>query len=86
MHAPQFRCFGEGDPLYERYHDEEWGRPVRDDARSTRSSASRRSSSGLAWITILRKRDALPARVRRLRPATVARFGKPEVNRLLADA
>ena len=31
MHAPQFRCFGDGDPLYERYHDEEWGFPVRGD-------------------------------------------------------
>ena len=51
-------CFGEGDPLYERYHDEEWGRPVHDERGLYEKLCLEAFQSGLAWITILRKRDA----------------------------
>ena len=54
-------CFGEGDPLYERYHDEEWGRPVRDERGLYEKLCLEAFQSGLAWITILRKRDAFRA-------------------------
>ena len=51
------RCFGDGDPLYERYHDEEWGVPVRDERGLYERVSLEAFQSGLSWITILRKRE-----------------------------
>jgi DNA-3-methyladenine glycosylase I len=53
------RCFGEGDPLYERYHDEEWGRPRRDEQALYEKLCLEGFQAGLSWITVLRKRAAL---------------------------
>jgi DNA-3-methyladenine glycosylase I len=79
-------CFGEGDALYERYHDEEWGRPVRDERGLYEKLCLEAFQSGLAWITILRKRDAFRSAFADFAPEAVARFGKRDVNRLLNDA
>jgi DNA-3-methyladenine glycosylase I len=79
-------CFGAGDPLYERYHDEEWGRPVRDERGLYEKLCLEAFQSGLAWITILRKRDAFRAAFADFDPERVARFGKRDVVRLLGDA
>ena len=79
-------CFGEGDPLYERYHDEEWGRPVRDERGLYEKLCLEAFQSGLAWITILRKRDGFRAAFADFDPERVATFGKRDVNRLLSDA
>ena len=54
------RCFGDGDPLYERYHDEEWGRPVTDERGLFERMSLEAFQSGLSWLTILRKREAFP--------------------------
>ena len=78
-------CFGEGDALYERYHDEEWGRPVREERGLYEKLCLEAFQSGLAWITILRKRDGFRAAFANFEPDEVARFGKSDVNRLLAD-
>jgi DNA-3-methyladenine glycosylase I len=78
-------CFGEGDPLYERYHDEEWGRPVRDERGLYEKLCLEAFQSGLAWITILRKRDSFRAAFADFAPEKVARFGKRDVARLLQD-
>jgi DNA-3-methyladenine glycosylase I len=78
-------CFGEGDPLYERYHDEEWGRPVRDERGLYEKLCLEAFQSGLAWITILRKRDGFRAAFANFDPEQVARFGKRDLNRLLSD-
>lgn len=52
------RCgWCKGDPLYERYHDEEWGRPVYDDETLFEFLLLETFQAGLSWITILRKRD-----------------------------
>ena len=51
------RCFGDGDPLYERYHDEEWGRPVTDERGLFERMSLEAFQSGLSWLTILRKRE-----------------------------
>ena len=52
------RCWWSGqDPLYVRYHDEEWGRPVRDDHRLFEKICLEGFQSGLSWLTILRKRE-----------------------------
>jgi len=80
------RCFGEGDPLYERYHDEEWGRPVRDERGLFERMALEGFQSGLSWLTILRKRDAFRAAFAGFDPEAVARFDDRDVERLMADA
>ena len=80
------RCFGDGDPLYERYHDEEWGFPVRDERGIYERISLEAFQSGLSWITILRKRDAFRAAFADFDPDAVARFGDADVERLLEDA
>jgi DNA-3-methyladenine glycosylase I len=80
------RCFGDGDPLYERYHDEEWGRPVRDERGLFEKLSLEAFQSGLSWSTILRKREAFRAAFAGFDPAAVAAFGPADVDRLLADA
>lgn len=86
MDAPQFRCFGDGDPLYERYHDEEWGFPVRGDVALYERITLEAFQSGLAWITILRKRDAFRRAFAGFDPAAVAGYSEDDVARLMADA
>jgi DNA-3-methyladenine glycosylase I len=80
------RCFGSGDPLYEAYHDDEWGRPVRDERGLFERISLEAFQSGLSWLTILRKREAFRAAFAGFDPEAVARFGKRDVARLLADA
>ncbi len=80
------RCFGDGDPLYERYHDEEWGRPVTDERGLFERMALEGFQSGLSWLTILRKREAFRAAFAGFDPDAVARFTGRDVKRLLGDA
>ncbi|QGQ18013.1 DNA-3-methyladenine glycosylase I [Cellulomonas sp. JZ18] len=80
------RCFGDGDPLYAAYHDEEWGVPVHDEHALFERLALEAFQSGLAWITILRKRPAFRTAFAGFDPEVVARFGDGDVARLLADA
>ena len=80
------RCFGDGNALYERYHDEEWGVPVRDERGLFERISLEAFQSGLAWITILRKREAFREAFAGFDPAVVARFDERDVERLLADA
>lgn len=80
------RCFGDGIELYERYHDEEWGFPVRDERALYERITLEAFQSGLAWITILRKRDNFRAAFAGFDPELVARFGDDDVARLMADA
>jgi DNA-3-methyladenine glycosylase I len=79
------RCFGDGDPLYERYHDEEWGFPVLDERGLFERMSLEAFQSGLSWRTILAKRDAFRAAFADFDPAAVARFGPADVERLLTD-
>jgi DNA-3-methyladenine glycosylase I len=80
------RCFGDGDPLYERYHDEEWGRPVRDERGLFEKLSLEAFQSGLSWVTILRKREAFRAAFAGFDPVAVAAFGPGDVERLMADS
>jgi DNA-3-methyladenine glycosylase I len=84
--APARRCFGDGDPLYERYHDEEWGRPVLDERGLFERMSLEAFQSGLSWRTILTKRPAFRAAFAGFDPDAVARFGDADVGRLLANA
>ncbi len=83
---PGVRCFGDGDPLYAAYHDAEWGRPVHGEQALFERLALEAFQSGLAWITVLRKRPAFRTAFAGFDPQVVARYGPADVERLLADA
>lgn len=74
------------DPLYIAYHDDEWGRPVHDSKALFAKLVLDGFQAGLAWITILRKRDAFYAGFAGLDPDVIADWGEPDVVRLLGDA
>jgi len=81
------RCsWAASDPLYARYHDEEWGFPVADDRRLFEKICLEGFQSGLSWLTILRKRDNFRAAFRGFEVEAVAGFGARDVARLLKDA
>ncbi len=81
------RCAWSGsDPLYVRYHDQEWGFPVADDRRLFEKICLEGFQSGLSWLTILRKRENFRAAFRAFDRDRVARFGSRDVTRLLKDA
>ncbi len=68
------------------YHDEEWGRPVRDDRGIFERLCLEAFQAGLSWLTILRKRENFRAAFAGFDPAVVAEFGPDDVARLLGDA
>jgi DNA-3-methyladenine glycosylase I len=68
------------------YHDDEWGRPVRDDTGMYERLCLEAFQSGLSWLTILRKREAFRDAFAGFDLETVARFGSDDVTRLLGDA
>lgn len=73
------------DPLYQAYHDEEWGVPSRDDRHLFEMLILEGAQAGLSWITILRKRENYRAAFEHFDPARVARFTPARVEKLLAD-
>jgi DNA-3-methyladenine glycosylase I len=73
-------------PDYLRYHDEEWGRPVRDDDALFERLTLEAFQSGLSWLTILRKREAFRRAFAGFAIDAVAGFGDADVERLLGDA
>jgi DNA-3-methyladenine glycosylase I len=73
-------------PDYLAYHDEEWGRPVRDDRGLYERMVLEGFQSGLSWLTILRKRESFRAAFANFDVDAVAGFGERDVERLLADA
>jgi DNA-3-methyladenine glycosylase I len=83
--APQ-RCWPTTDSLYIAYHDEEWGRPVRDDRLLLERLCLEGFQSGLSWITILRKRPHFREVFHDFDPQAVAAFGDSDIERLLQDA
>jgi DNA-3-methyladenine glycosylase I len=74
------------DDLLERYHDEEWGRPVRDERGLYERMVLEGFQSGLSWLTILRKRESFRAAFADFEIESVAKFGDRDVKRLLGDA
>jgi DNA-3-methyladenine glycosylase I len=81
------RCpWGASAPEYVAYHDEEWGRPVRDDRALYEKLCLEAFQSGLSWLTILRKREGFRAAFSGFEPEAVAAFGDDDVARLMADA
>jgi DNA-3-methyladenine glycosylase I len=81
------RCWWSGSaPEYRAYHDTEWGFPVSDDVRLFEKLSLEGFQAGLSWLTILRKREAFRRAFAGFEYDRIARFGEPEVARLLADA
>jgi DNA-3-methyladenine glycosylase I len=81
------RCaWAEGSALLRRYHDREWGVPVRRDRKHFEFLLLDAFQAGLSWDLILRKRAALRAAFAGFDPRKVAQFGRRDVARLLADA
>jgi DNA-3-methyladenine glycosylase I len=75
-----------GDPLYQAYHDQEWGVPEHDSRALWEKLVLDGFQAGLAWITILRKREAFRAAFDNFDPEKVARYGEADRARLMADA
>lgn len=81
------RCHWPGtDPLYCAYHDEEWGVPERDSKALWGKLVLDGFQAGLAWITILRKREAFRAAFHGFDPEIVAAYREADIERLMADA
>ena len=74
------------DPLLRDYYDTEWGMPVRDEAGVYERLVLEGFQAGLAWVTVLRKREAFREVFAGFDPDQVATFGEAEIERLLADA
>jgi DNA-3-methyladenine glycosylase I len=82
----RLRCFwGASTPEYEAYHDTEWGRPVRTDDGMFERLTLEAFQSGLAWITILRKREAFRRAFAGFVIGKVAAFDEEDAARLMAD-
>jgi DNA-3-methyladenine glycosylase I len=80
------RCaWAEDDALMRAYHDEEWGVPQRDSRMLWEMLMLEGFQAGLAWIIVLRKREAFRAAFAGFDPQKVARFGEADVERLMAD-
>ena len=74
-----------GDPIYQRYHDEEWGRAVHDDVRLFEMLVLEGAQAGLSWITILKKRDRYREVFQGFHPVKVARMTDKQLEKLLED-
>ena len=74
------------DPLYVRYHDEEWGVPLHDDRRLFEMLILEGAQAGLSWITILRKRPAYRKAFDRFDARKIARYGAAKKRALMRDA
>ena len=81
------RCrWAQGNALLAAYHDAEWGVPERDPRALWEKLMLDGFQAGLAWITILRKRDAFRAAFAGFEPDIVARFGEPDIATMLDNA
>lgn len=86
MHAVPCSWAPPSDTLYRGYHDHEWGVPERDSRALWEKLVLDGFQAGLAWITILRKRQALRAAFEGFDPARVARYDEARIGLLLQDA
>jgi DNA-3-methyladenine glycosylase I len=86
MSTPVKRCHWPGeDPLYQKYHDEEWGKPIADDQTLFEFLLLESAQAGLSWITILRRRKNYRKAFASFNAKKVAAFTEADFNRLMAD-
>ena len=80
------RCgWASADPLYEKYHDSEWGRPLKDDQALFELLTLEGCQAGLSWITVLRKREHYRKVYDGFEPAKIARYTPAKLAKLLGD-
>jgi DNA-3-methyladenine glycosylase I len=84
---PLVRCpwVGIAEPIYARYHDEEWGVPQPDDRALFEKLVLEGFQAGLSWLTILKKRENFRRAFHGFLPERIARYGAKDVARLMAD-
>lgn len=86
MNQNAHRCAWAGDdPLYVKYHDEEWGVPVRDDQRMFEFFVLETFQAGLSWFTILKKRENFREAFDHFNYKKIAKYGEPKVEELLQN-
>ena len=74
------------DPLYQKYHDEEWGAPTFDDKTLFEFLILEGAQAGLSWITVLRKRENYRKAFHQFNPEKIARYSENKIQRLKLDA
>ena len=79
------RCFGDGDPLYEKYHDEEWGIPVHDDKTLFEFLILEGAQAGLSWTTILKRRHGYKKAFANFDANKIIKFTQKDVEKLMKD-
>ena len=75
-----------GDPIYEAYHDTEWGVPVKDDATLFEFLILETFQAGLSWITILRKRENFRKAFDNFDYKRIVNYNQKKIDSLLEDA
>jgi DNA-3-methyladenine glycosylase I len=73
------------DPLYIRYHDEEWGVPLHDDTRLFEMLTLEGAQAGLSWLTILKRRDGYRRAFANFDARKIARFDQRKIDALVKD-
>jgi DNA-3-methyladenine glycosylase I len=80
------RCsWANSDPLYEKYHDDEWGVPQHDEHRLFEMITLEGAQAGLSWITVLRKRENYRKAFAGFDPVKIARFDQAKIDKLMGD-
>jgi DNA-3-methyladenine glycosylase I len=79
------RCWNTDNPLYIKYHDEEWGVPVHDDQTLFEFLTLEGFQAGLTWKLILKRREALRKAFDNFNPEKIARYNDEDVKRLMAN-
>ena len=85
MKSKNNRCWPTEDPLYIKYHDKEWGRPVHNDQKLFEFLILEGAQAGLSWITVLRKRENYRKAFAQFDPKKVARFQKSKIKTLMKN-
>ena len=84
--SEKIRCSWAGDtPIYIDYHDNEWGRPVHDDGKLFEMLILEGMQAGLAWITVLKKREAFRQAFDGFDPKKVALYDDKKIEELMAN-
>jgi len=85
MEKKPIRCWDTDNPLYVKYHDEEWGTPVHDDRTLFEFLTLEGFQAGLTWELILKRREALRKAFDNFNPEKIARYMDEDVVRLMND-
>lgn len=78
------RCWNTNEPLYVRYHDEEWGVPVHDDRKLFEFLVLDAFQAGLSWWLILKRREVFRAAFDGFDPVKVSKYDSSDVERILS--